>query len=167
MIMNELSWIPKMIVFDFDGVFTDNKVYLSEEGIESVRCDRGDGMGIERLKASSDIELVVMSKEKNKVVQSRCDKLQLECYHAVDDKPSALQKLASEKGFDLNEIAFVGNDMNDVVCMGMVGLGISPKDAYPCAIEAADLVLTRNGGDGAVRMLCDMIINKMKNEENG
>lgn len=150
----------KMIVFDFDGVFTDNKVYLSEEGDESVRCDRSDGMGIEMLKKSTDIDLVVMSKEKNKVVQKRCEKLKLECYHAIDDKPTALKKLVMSKNVDNQCVAFVGNDLNDVECMRQVGLAVCPKDAYSCALDESDIILTRNGGEGAVRELCDMILNK-------
>jgi N-acylneuraminate cytidylyltransferase len=159
MIANKLRGL-KMIVFDFDGVFTDNKVYISDEGIESVRCDRSDGMGIEMLRRSTEIDMVVMSKEKNVVVQKRCDKLKLECYHAVDDKPSALKKLIASKSINLEKVAFVGNDLNDVECMQIVGFAACPKDAYSCATEVADLVLSRNGGDGAVRELCDLILNE-------
>ena len=150
----------KMIVFDFDGVFTDNKVYLSENGLESVRCDRSDGMGIEMLKKFTDIVLVVMSKEKNVVVQKRCDKLMLECYHALDDKPIALEKLLDLKNVDIESVAFVGNDVNDVDCMRQVGLAACPKDAYSCAIDVSDIVLSRNGGEGAVREFCDLILNE-------
>jgi YrbI family 3-deoxy-D-manno-octulosonate 8-phosphate phosphatase len=159
MIANKLNGL-KMIVFDFDGVFTDNKVYLSEEGIESVRCDRSDGMGIEMLRKSSDIALVVLSKEKNMVVQKRCDKLKLECYHSVEDKPTALKKLVEKKSIDIEQVAYVGNDLNDVECMQMVGFAVCPKDAYSCAAEVADLILSRNGGDGAVRELCDLILDE-------
>lgn len=157
--MSKLTEI-ELIVFDFDGVFTDNKVYLSEEGIESVRCDRSDGMGIEMLRRSTEIALVVMSKEKNVVVQKRCDKLKLECYHSVEDKATALKKLIASKSINLEKVAFVGNDLNDVECMQMVGFAACPKDAYSCATEVADLVLSRNGGDGAVREFCDLILNE-------
>ena len=150
----------KMIVFDFDGVFTDNKVYLSEDGVESVRCDRSDGMGIELLKRSTEIILVVMSKEKNVVVQKRCDKLKLECYHAINDKPVALMKLLATKSVNIEDVAFVGNDVNDAECMGQVGLAACPKDAYSCAIDVSDIVLSRKGGEGAVRELCDLILKE-------
>lgn len=150
----------KLIVFDFDGVFTNNKVYLSEDGTESVRCDRSDGLGIELLRSKTEISLLVMSKERNQVVQRRCDKLKLECYHAVDDKPIALRKIIVERNLDFSEVAFVGNDLNDVECMKLVGVSACPKDAYPCAKESADIILEKNGGDGAVREFCEMVLNE-------
>lgn len=154
-----LNFTPSLVVFDFDGVFTDNKVYVREDGAETVMCDRGDGMGIEMVRTQTDIPLVVLSKERNAVVARRCEKLKVRCFQSVDDKPTMLQQLALEYGADLQHVIYMGNDANDVECMKMVGLAACPKDAYPCALEVADIVMSKNGGCGAVRELCETILN--------
>ena len=111
--------LPKSVqalVLDFDGVLTDNKVYLNELGQESVRCDRGDGMGIGHVRAAG-ITVMILSKERNGVVQQRAKKLAIECYNAIDDKRSALQDWAIQNGIDLQSTIYVGNDLNDLDAM--------------------------------------------------
>lgn len=151
----------KLILFDFDGVFTDNKVYVSEDGVESVRCDRGDGLGLELLKKlRPDIRLVVISKEKNSVVQKRCEKLRIDCYQAIDNKLEVVNKICDQHGFNLTEVAYIGNDLNDLECMRHVGFSICPSDAVQAIRLQADLILNAKGGEGAVRELCDILIEK-------
>src|SRR5690606_29002516 len=94
------------VVFDFDGVFTDNRVLVGDDGHEAVLCDRGDGMGISLLRASG-IPLLILSKEQNPVVARRADKLRLECLHGIDDKPAALGAWLSERGLRWEQTIFV------------------------------------------------------------
>ena len=145
------------IAFDFDGVFTDNRVLVMESGEEAVFCDRSDGMGISLLRASQ-IPMVIISTEKNPVVSIRASKLQIRCEQGIDEKLSVLRKWANETGLDLREIAFVGNDINDVECLNAVGLGVAVADAYEPAKKSADLVLAKPGGRGAVREFADLIL---------
>jgi len=150
----------QLLVLDFDGVLTDNRVFVDENGIESVACNRGDGLGIELLKKSKNIETIVISKEKNKVVQARCAKLSIECFNGIDEKLEILKSVSCKKGISLVNIAYIGNDVNDVSCLNAVGLGVVVHDAHKTALDAADLVLNRNGGHGAVREFIDMILEQ-------
>jgi YrbI family 3-deoxy-D-manno-octulosonate 8-phosphate phosphatase len=143
------------IAFDFDGVFTDNRVYVMQNGEEAVACDRSDGMGISMLRKVG-LPMIVISTETNPVVSARCAKLKLEFAQGIDDKLPTLREWAAGNGLVMEQVAFVGNDINDVECLRGSGLGVVVADAYPVAAEAADLVLTRNGGRGAVREMADL-----------
>ena len=145
----------KAISFDFDGVFTDNRVYVTENGDEAVACNRSDGMGISMLNARG-IPLVIISTEKNPVVAARGAKLNLKGIQGVNDKLPKLVDWAQENRLSLDQIAFLGNDVNDVGCLKKVGLGIAVADAYPAALDAADFVLKKKGGHGAVREMADL-----------
>ncbi len=145
------------IAFDFDGVFTDNRVYVTQNGEEAVACDRSDGMGVAMLRAAF-VPMVVISTEKNPVVTVRGSKLQIEVLQGIDDKLLALKNWAGKSGLDISQIAFIGNDINDVECLSAAGLGVAVGDAYAVAVDAADIQLTRDGGRGAVREFADMIL---------
>lgn len=147
------------LVMDFDGVLTNNKVFVDENGVESVRCCRGDGMGIGLLKAAAPIKLAVMSKEQNPVVTARCAKLQLDCMHGVDAKLDVLKAWCKENNTALDRVLFVGNDANDIDCLQAAGLSAAPADAHSTAREAAQVILQHNGGDGAIREVCDALMN--------
>jgi len=149
----------ELVVFDFDGVLTDNGVLVSEAGAESVRADRGDGWGIARLR-DAGMPMLVLSTEENPVVGARCAKLGLECVQGVGDKGAALQDLLAERGVDAGRVAYVGNDVNDLACLELVGLPVVVADAHPDAAAAARLVLTRPGGHGAVREFCDLVLQR-------
>lgn len=152
------------VVFDFDGVMTDNAVYVSEDGKESVRCSRGDGWGIARLR-DAGIRMAVMSTEENPVVRARCGKLKLECFHRLGrSKIGRFTAWCEEHGLDMRRTVYVGNDENDIECLAAAGTGAAPQDAHPSALQAADLVLENNGGHGAVRELCDMILKQVKDQ---
>lgn len=148
----------KLLAFDFDGVMTDNKVIVDENGKESVVCNRSDGMGVEMVKKRG-IEVIVISKEQNKVVKARCDKLKVSCVHGVDDKISILKKEIEKRNLSPDEVCFVGNDVNDIECIKYAGLGIATNNAYASVKEVADFVTEKNGGDGAVREIIDKIIS--------
>ena len=151
---------PRAVLFDFDGVFTNNKVYVDETGRESVCCDRSDGWGLAQLKKSG-IKIAVLSTEVNPVVTARCKKLGIECRQGLGEKKfEAFQNWCAENGIEPNETVFVGNDANDIQCLKAAGCGVVPADAYPEAVEVADKVLSRNGGEGAVRELCELVMSQ-------
>jgi YrbI family 3-deoxy-D-manno-octulosonate 8-phosphate phosphatase len=154
-----------LVVFDFDGVFTDNRVIVFTDGSEGVVCDRGDGMGISLLRKRG-IEMVVLSTEVNPVVDARCRKLEIPCRHGLADKAAALAALIAEKKLAADRVVYVGNDVNDLGCMELVGFSVAVSDAHRCVRERADLVLTRRGGHGAVREFCDRALRELA-KENG
>jgi len=147
----------KLVVFDFDGVFTDNTVYVSQDGVESVRCWRSDGLGLAKLKAAG-IPTAIVSTETNPVVSARGKKLAIRCIQGCDDKLAAVRALAGEHGLTLADVAFVGNDINDLACLQAVGLPIVVQDAHPDVAGAGAYRTTAPGGRGAVREVCDAIV---------
>jgi len=156
----------RLAVFDFDGVFTDNRVLVFQDGTEAVFCNRSDGLGIGRL-MEKGVEALVLSKERNPVVSARCKKLSLPCIQACDNKKETLLEIASEKNIPLSEISFMGNDINDIECMEIVGFPACVADAYPEVKNCAKWITKAKGGFGAVREFCDFIlfakqINKVK-----
>ena len=146
----------KLLVLDFDGVFTDNRVWVFEDGREAVVCNRSDGLGIELLRKK--LPIVVLSKEKNLVVQARCNKLQLKCYQGIDDKELVFKQIVEEHGVSLQETAFIGNDINDLPCLRLAGVSIAVADAHPDVLTEVNYVLKKKGGDGAIREFCDMML---------
>ena len=145
----------RLVAFDFDGVFTDNMVYVAQDGTESVRCFRGDGMGLGRLEKAG-ITTAIISTEANPVVTARSRKLGIRCVQGCPDKLAALQELAGELGLNLDQVAFVGNDINDLACLRAVGLPIVVQDAHPDVLAAAAYRTKAPGGHGAVREVCDL-----------
>lgn len=150
-----------LVVFDFDGVFTDNKVSTGADGQEYVRADRGDGWGIARLREHG-IPMLVLSTEENPVTAARCRKLGIECIHGVADKASRLSKILTERQVDPARTVYLGNDVNDAGCFELVGLPVQVSDAHPDVDALTRLTLTRPGGNGAVRELCDLIIAQLR-----
>jgi len=146
----------RLVAFDFDGVFTDNTVYVTEDGRESVRCWRGDGLGLKAL-TKLGIATVIVSTETNAVVQHRSRKLAVRCFNGCDDKLSILRGVADEMNISLEEVAFVGNDVNDLACLRAVGLPIVVSDAHPSVVQAARYTTNTRGGYGAVREVCDLL----------
>lgn len=151
----------KLLVLDFDGVMTDNRVLISENGEESVFCNRSDGLGIEMLK-NKGIEVVVVSKEKNKVVQARCEKLKIECWQGVDKKEAIFLREIEKRGLNLENVCFIGNDINDLECIKNAGIGIAVADSEKPLLDVADYITKRKGGRGAVRELCSLILESKR-----
>lgn len=156
------------IIFDFDGVFTDNKVYVAENGSESVRCDRADGLGVDFLrKCIRDgllgVELLILSKETNPVVNSRAKKLQIECVSAAGDKLEFVEKrlntIRPGHSDPFAGLIYLGNDLNDLPVMDRAGFSVAPRDAHPLVKQVASIVLNRAGGDGFVREFVERLLN--------
>jgi N-acylneuraminate cytidylyltransferase len=146
-----------LVVFDFDGVMTDNAALVDDAGGELVRVNRGDGLGIAMLREAG-MPMIVLSTEQHGVVAARCSKLGLEWRQGLADKAEALRGLLDERGLDPRHVAYVGNDVNDLGCFELAGFPVAVADAHPALIARAAHVLSRRGGDGAVRELCDRLL---------
>jgi N-acylneuraminate cytidylyltransferase len=147
----------KAVIFDFDGVFTDNRVIVSTTGEEFVICDRGDGMGTNLL-AAAGIKMLILSKEKNAVVTSRGKKLNIEVIQGCDDKLPELIKWLQKNNVNAQQAAYIGNDINDLECLRHVGVAVIPADAHHSVIDTATWILQHNGGRGAIREFADVLL---------
>lgn len=147
----------RVVVTDFDGVHTDDSAWVDAAGTEHVRVSRSDGMGIALLRRAG-VPVLILSTEQNAVVRARAEKLQVEVIHGVDDKATVLRQWATDRGIDLAETAYLGNDVNDLPVMALVGWPVAVADALPEVRAAARVVLTRPGGSGAVRELADRVL---------
>lgn len=158
----------RLIVCDFDGVITDNRVWTDETGRESVAATRADSMRIRDLRERG-VDVMILSSEPNPVVKARAEKMGVEAIHGVDirGKGEALVKLLQEKGVGASQVVFVGNDLNDLPCFEVAGWSVAVADAAPEALRAADYVLQRPGGHGAVRELCELVLKNFQERLNG
>lgn len=146
------------VVTDFDGVHTDDTALIGADGDELVRVSRSDGAGIARLRAAG-IRVLILSSEKHPVVSARARKLEVDVRQGIDDKGAALTAWARANDVRLDRIAYLGNDLGDVSALTIVGWPVAVADAAFEVRDAARLVLTRRGGDGAVRELADAVLN--------
>ena len=148
----------KLLVMDFDGVFTDDTVITDQEGRESVICSRSDGFGLDLLRQHGKVHAMILSREENPVVSARARKLKLEVYQGVQDKAQAIQQLIKERNLTQAEVIYIGNDLNDLPVLPYVGYFACPQDAHTEVIRRADLVLSKPGGHGAIRELIEIIL---------
>jgi N-acylneuraminate cytidylyltransferase len=149
----------ELLILDFDGVMTDNRVYLNQDGIEMVAANRGDGMGIELL-LKNGTKVMILSTEKNPVVSARAQKLKIPVIQGVGNKGEVLHNLLLERGINSQNTVYLGNDVNDLPCFPIVGCAVAVADSHPKVIAQADFVLSKKGGDGAVRELCDILLER-------
>jgi len=151
------------IVFDFDGVFTDNKVWVDQDAKESVRCDRGDGLAFDMLrrfvvKQNWTLDYFILSKEKNPVVSLRARKLQIPCMQGMSNKAHYLKEYLSNNQKISKGLIYIGNDLNDLAAMQLSGFSIAPSDAHPLIKQQANLTLPQKGGEGFVRAVVEKIL---------
>ena len=163
---SEAGSAVRLMVFDFDGVFTDNTVWSDAEGGEWVRCSRSDGLGLQKLRELG-IANWVLSTEQHPVVARRCQKLKIPCRHGLADKAAALQQLATETGVELADVAYLGNDINDSGCLRLAGMPLVVQDAHPDVLPLARFRTQRAGGFGAVREVCDWIAASVRWRQEG
>ncbi len=145
-----------LIIYDFDGVMTNNKVFFSQNGEESVVVSRADGMGIELFKKKG-INQVIISTEPNPIVTLRAKKLEIDVMQNIKDKKEAVIKLCENMNYDPSKIIFIGNDINDLEAMKYVGIPIAPSDAHNDIFSIARHITKAKGGDGVIRELFDFI----------
>ncbi len=150
-----------LLVLDFDGVLTDNRVWVGEDGYEQVAAYRSDSLALARLRQAG-VEALVLSMETNPVVTARSKKMKVPVLQGIVDKAAVLTGFLAERGINPSHVVYVGNDVNDLPCFPIVGCAVVPEDAQPQALRQADLVLENRGGHGAVRELCDILIQRRK-----
>ena len=151
----------ELIVCDFDGVITDNRVWVSQDGNESIAAYRSDSLRIRELRESG-IEVMILSSEPNPVVAARAKKMGVEAVHGVGihEKGRVMREILERKNILAENAIYIGNDLNDLPCFELAGWSVAVADAYPELIRSADHVLTKAGGHGALRELCDLILSK-------
>ena len=145
-----------LIVYDFDGVMTDNRVTVDQDGKESVTVNRSDGYGVGMIRKRG-IPQIIISTEKNPVVERRAEKLSLPVIHDVADKAAILKGYLKEQAIDPKRVLYIGNDLNDRDAMLMCGIKCAPADAEPVILETADVIFEKKGGYGVVRELARII----------
>lgn len=145
-----------LIVYDFDGVMTNNKVILSEDGLESVVVNRSDGLAVEIFK-NNNLPQLIISKERNKIVSVRANKLGIQVLQGIDDKKVALEGYCSDRCIDLKKVIYVGNELNDLSVMQAIGHPVAPCDACKEVRDIAEMVLGVGGGNGVVRELLNHV----------
>ncbi len=154
MLRNDLQNI-KAVVFDFDGVFTDNQVIIDERGNEQVVCSRYDGYGIDGL-AKLGIKMCIISSEKVLLASLRGKKMGIEVFQPIKNKTKCLQEWSTQNSIELDSIAYIGNDINDIEVMKKVGYAFCPRDSHSKVHQYA-ITLEKEGGKGVVRELADKI----------
>ena len=163
-----------IIALDFDGVFTNNKVFLNDQGEEFVCCDRSDGLGFDILRTFAkknnwDLKIIVLTKEKNKAALSRCKKLKINCINSIDDKASFLKnnykKYLNESKDQLRNLVYLGNDLNDMESIKLAQFSVVPKDAHPIIKKYSKYVLDVNGGQGFIRLFIEKLIQIYDKDE--
>jgi len=145
-----------LIVYDFDGVMTDNRVITFQDGTEAVVVNRADGLGVDRFR-SLGIPQLIISTETNPVVEARAAKLRIEVIASCADKRMALENNCEKNGYNLQRVLYVGNDLNDLGVMKVVGFPVAPADAHPDILEISCIVTEARGGEGVVRELFDIV----------
>lgn len=145
----------RLVIFDFDGVMTDDMVYIDQFGHEMVRVSRADGLAINILKKKG-LSLLILSAEINLVVKKRAEKLNIPVLQGVADKATTIKQYVIDNGFDLRETLYVGNDLNDIKVMKIVGISASPSNASQAVRKISKIKLKTPGGSGVIRELLDL-----------
>jgi 3-deoxy-D-manno-octulosonate 8-phosphate phosphatase (KDO 8-P phosphatase) len=149
----------KIVLTDSDGVLTDAGVYFSAKGEEFKRFSIRDGMGVERLRNYAGIETIIITGEKSGSVKSRAEKLKIkEYYLGVKNKAALLPEIIKKNNVEPENIAFIGDDANDVELMKLIGFRVVPSDGMSFIKEIADYICENNGGSGAFRELAELIL---------
>ena len=147
-----------LVISDFDGVITDNRVWVNEEGREFVAAYRSDSIGVQLLRTIG-VEVMILSSEPDRVVEARARKMGVEVIHGVGihEKGRVMQEVLEQKNIKAENVIYIGNDVNDLLCFKLAGWSVAVADAYPEVIQAADFVLSKTGGHGALREVCDLV----------
>jgi YrbI family 3-deoxy-D-manno-octulosonate 8-phosphate phosphatase len=141
------SKLPKIIITDFDGCLTDDRVWLNQDGEEFVAANRKDGLAVKRLK-NLGIQVVIASTETNKVVLARGNKMGVKVLQGLEDKAEAIEQYLKQKNLTWNDVWYIGNDLNDLGAIERANLSLSPADAVKKVRKTVDIVLKTNGGRG-------------------
>lgn len=151
----------ELIITDFDGVITDNRVWVDQDGRETVAAYRSDSMRIKDLRAAG-IDILILSSEPNRVVEARARKMGVEAIHgvAIHEKGRVMREVLERKDIRAENVIYIGNDLNDLPCFEVAGWAVAVADAFPEVRRAADYILSKPGGHGALRELCDLVLSR-------
>jgi len=149
----------ELIIYDFDGVMTNNTVTIDQNGNESVVVNRSDGLAVSEIKRYN-IKQIIISTEKNPIVQRRAEKLNIPCINAVENKRIVVENYLNEKKIDKEKTVYVGNDTNDLEAMLFVGWPIAPDDAHISVKSISKFITKSKGGAGVIRELLDILISE-------
>lgn len=164
--MKTFNFKPQLIVYDFDGVMTDNRAIVDETGKEYVCVNRGDGYGVSMIKSQLHISQIILSTEENPVVVRRAEKLKIQVIHnAGEKKRDILRDFCAENNFDLAKIMYIGNDLNDYEAMKICGFCACPADAEPEIRAVVNYVFDAKGGGGVVRELFRLLSENDDDEQ--
>ena len=165
--MNETGWPPheiKLLLLDVDGTLTDGGLYFTGEGQAMKRFDVHDGLGLVRLQRAG-VEVVLISADRSPIIHMRAQKLGIRAViDGCRDKGQAVRMLLEERELDPSKALYMGDDIIDLEAMAEVGHTAAPASAVEAVREAADYVTTRGGGHGAVREVCDLIMNRIEKQ---
>lgn len=151
----------KLLVMDVDGTLTDGRIYIGSQGELMKAFDVRDGYAIAQILPTIGIEPVIITGRSSEIVQQRAKELKIKLlYQSVSDKLGQLRQIAEEKGITRNEIAYIGDDVNDLDCIQYSAYTACPADAVPEVQEAVNYICKHNGGRGAVREFIDFLKRK-------
>jgi len=151
----------ELIIYDFDGVMTNDTVIVSEDGKESIICHRYDGWAINLIK-ELNIPQIILSTESNSVITKRAVKLEIEAYKGILDKEKWLREYSRKNYILLTSILYVGNGLNDLEAMKIIGYKVAPADAHPKILEIADFITKAKGGEGVLMEVFDCLKGILK-----
>lgn len=152
----------RLLICDIDGVFSDGKIYISNQGEELKAFHARDGFGIKEL-LKNNIHIAIITGRNSSIVTKRMSELGITMvYQGADDKLIPYQEILTNLNFDASNIAYIGDDLPDIAVMKQVGLAVAVADAHPCVIKYAHMVTTKKGGHGALRELIDLILLSQK-----
>ncbi len=152
----------KLLVMDVDGTLTDGKMYIDAEGKPLKAFDVKDGYGIAQILPNLGITPAIITGNSSFVVQQRANDLKIDhCYQGIGDKLGKLKTLQNELNIDASQIAYIGDDLNDLECIKYCGFTACPSDAVIQVKKAVNYVCTRCGGNGAVRELIDLLASNV------
>src|SRR5213594_4574430 len=148
----------RLFAMDVDGVLTDAGMYYSESGEELKKFNTRDGMGIKLLQAAGLVTALI-TMEETKLVTRRAEKLAIpEVHQGARHKPAAMREVVARHGLTLQQVAYIGDDVNDLEVLNAVGFSAAPADALPVVRNAVEYVCRQKGGEGAVREVADLIL---------
>ena len=155
----------KLLVMDVDGTLTDGGIYIGVEGELMKAFNVQDGYGIAQILPKLGITPVIITGRNSKIVEHRAKEIKItHLYQGISDKLSQLKAIAAELGAEPDEVAYIGDDLNDLDCIYYCGYTACPADAVPEVQEAVDYVCKRDGGRGAVR---EFIGELLRNRQGG
>lgn len=157
--MTQILFKPELIVYDFDGVMTDSRALILQDGTEAVFVNRSDGWGIGQLRKAG-LEQIILSTEINPVVSARAKKLELQAIQGSKNKAKDLIGYCQPKNIDFMKVIYVGNDVNDLEAMLLVGFPVAPADAHPRILAIAKYITKAKGGEGVIRELSELLLQQ-------